>query len=140
MYATPIASASPQSTSWSLQNDWIFTVLAVTLSFMATFEIEIEEYVSLLVKASEFDPARWPEGLKEGATLLGRIRQIEQMGIEEHGRWDWEEISEELQDEYDSCCSRLNRLRDSLNPQPSRPLAEVIAELDKPRRVSPKYD
>lgn len=100
---------------------------------MATIEVDLAQYVHLLVKAGDSDPANWPEGLKEGATLLGRIRQIEQMGREEHGEWDWELISEEMQDEYDSCSALLDKLLRPLDPTPDRPTDDVFAEIEKAR-------
>lgn len=100
---------------------------------MATIEVDLAKYVRLLVKAGDSDPANWPEGFKEGAALLGRIRQIEQLCQEEHGEWDWELLSEELQDDYDSCRSKLNRLRSSLDERPLIPADEVFASIEGKR-------
>jgi len=43
---------------------------------------------------------------------LQRIRQIESDCISQHGEFDWEELSEDIQDEYDSLCILLDELQD----------------------------
>src|SRR4051812_32357316 len=70
-----------------------------------------EDYLDLLVRSSVTDPESWPPGKEAGAQLLARIRQIEQDCVKEHGKWDWELLSEDLQDEYDCACIDLNELR-----------------------------
>jgi hypothetical protein len=92
-------------------------------------EVDAAEYIGLLVKSGVTDPARWPEQVREGAALLARIREIEAQGRAEHGVWDWELLSEELQDEYDSLCGELDQLRYQLDPQPGRPGADVFADI-----------
>ena len=77
-----------------------------------TVTVNIHEYASLLIKAGVTDEAQWPESIRHGARLLARIREIESDCRKLHGKWDWEKISEALQDEYDGLCQDLNRLRD----------------------------
>ena len=78
---------------------------AVTLDTVA--------YVSLLVRSNITDPDLWPPGTQEGATALWRVREIEADCIAQHGEFDWEELPEALQDEYDSRCAVLDRLQDT---------------------------
>jgi hypothetical protein len=42
-----------------------------------------------------------------------RIRQIESDCIAKYGEFDWERLSLELQDEYDSLCILLDELQDT---------------------------
>jgi len=71
------------------------------------------DYIALLVQANQTDPALWPPGAKQGATALARIRKIEVDCIATHGEFDWEKLSEPVQDEYDSLCVLLDRLQDT---------------------------
>lgn len=64
-----------------------------------------------MVTAGITDPQRWPEEARAGAALLARIRQIEADCKAQHGQWDWELLSPELQNEYDVACRKLNILR-----------------------------
>jgi len=90
-------------------------------------EVDAAEYVGLLVKSGVTDPARWPEQAREGAALLARIREIEAQGRAEHGEWDWELLSAELQDEYDDLCAQLDQLRYRLDPQPLLSMEDVFS-------------
>lgn len=56
--------------------------------------------------------------MKEIAEVLQRIRQIESDCIAQHGEFDWEKLSENLQDEYDSLCILLDELQDDEEPIP----------------------
>jgi hypothetical protein len=78
---------------------------AVTLDTVA--------YITLLVKANITDPALWPPGMQEGAAALARVREIERECITQHGEFDWEQLPEAVQDEYDSRCALLDRLQDT---------------------------
>src|SRR3982751_5002247 len=71
-----------------------------------------EDYLDLLVSSNVTDPDSWPPGKEDGARLLARIRQIEQDCVRQHGKWDWELLSREVQDEYDGACVDLNRMRE----------------------------
>lgn len=102
-----------------------------TRSMAVMIEVSAAEYVGLLVKSGVTEPERWPEQAREGAALLARIRQIEADCRAQHGEWDWELLSEDLQDEYDSTCGLLDQLRHALDPQPDRPGEEVLADLDR---------
>jgi hypothetical protein len=66
------------------------------------------DLIDLLIRANDTDAARWPEGAKEGAAMLARIREIESECIAQHGEFDWERLSADVQDEYDSNCGQLN--------------------------------
>jgi len=79
-----------------------------------------EDYLDLLVGNNVTDPGSWPPGKQDGARLLARIRQIEQECVAEHGRWDWELLSEALQDEYDGACIDLNKVRE---PEGAAPIS-----------------
>ena len=78
--------------------------------------LDTPAYISLLVQASLTDPSLWPPGAKQGASALARIRKIESGCIAKHGEFDWEKLSEPLQDEYDGLCILLDRLRDTGKP------------------------
>ena len=71
----------------------------------------IRQYIDLLVRGNVFDEELWPPDYKEGAKHLARIREIERECRETHGKWDWELISPELQDEYDDTCALLDQMR-----------------------------
>jgi hypothetical protein len=71
----------------------------------------IRQYIELLVKANVLDEEFWPPDHKHGAKYLARIREIERECAKKHGKWDWELISPELQDEYDDTCALLDRMR-----------------------------
>ena len=70
-------------------------------------------YITLLIRANVIDLALWPPWMKEGAAALARIRQIEADCIAQHGEFDWEKLSEAVQDEYDGLCALLDRLQDT---------------------------
>ena len=72
----------------------------------------IQQYIELLVKANVLDEESWPPDYRQGAKHLARIREIERECREKHGKWDWELISPELQDEYDDMCALLDQMRD----------------------------
>ena len=74
--------------------------------------LDSREYVRLLVQADVTDPECWPPDMREGATALVRVRQIECTCRAKHGTFDWEKLPEEIQDEYDTLCSLLDRLQD----------------------------
>jgi len=78
--------------------------------------LDTPAYIALLVQANLTDPALWPPGAKQGATALARIRKIESDCIAKHGEFDWEELAEPLQDEYDGLCILLDQLRDTGKP------------------------
>lgn len=80
---------------------------------VAAVTLGIPQYIELLVRASVTDELYWPPSLRHGAKLLARIREIERECAEKHGKWDWEMISEELQDEYDGACGLLDRMQDT---------------------------
>ena len=77
----------------------------VTLSAVA--------YITLLVQANVTDPSLWPPGMEEGATALRHVREIEAECIGQHGEFDWEKLTEGVQDEYDNLCVLLDRLQDT---------------------------
>ncbi|MCC7478706.1 hypothetical protein IT575_09655 [bacterium] len=70
------------------------------------------DYLSLLIKAGITDPQLWPPGKQDGAGLIARIREIEAAELASSGRFDWEALSPELQDEYDAACNALDGLID----------------------------
>lgn len=74
--------------------------------------LDIPTYIDLLVQANVTDPSLWPPAMKEGASALARIRQIEAECIAQHGEFDWEKLPESVQDEYDSLCTFLDSLRE----------------------------
>jgi len=88
-------------------------------------------YVRLLVKANITNPALWPPGMQKGARALERVRAIERRCKARHGKFDWEELSQKLQDEYDSLCALLDELQDS---REVIPFATVQAELARRRK------
>jgi hypothetical protein len=53
------------------------------------------------------------EWMKKAEDALLRIRQIESDCIAQYGEFDWERLSEEVQDEYDSLCILLDELQNS---------------------------
>lgn len=72
-------------------------------------------YVKLLIRANIIDRSLWPPGMEHAADVLARIRQIESDCIKQYGQFDWEKLSEALQDEYDSLCVLLDSLHDDGN-------------------------
>ncbi len=82
----------------------------------STVTLDTSAYIRLLVKADITDKAFWPSGMEEGADALLRIRQIESDCIAKYGEFDWERLSEEVQDEYDSLCILLDELQDTEEP------------------------
>jgi hypothetical protein len=94
--------------------------------------LSVYEYLELLCEADVTDPERWPAGTEQGAALLARIREIEAECRARHGKWDWELLSEELQDEYDIASSKLDLLVESFNPdQRVYSHQEVFGDFDK---------
>lgn len=79
----------------------------------ASVRLATQDYVRLLIEANVTDPALWPPGYEQGARLLTRIREIEAECVRQHGVFDWEFLSESLQDEYDDLCALLDRLQDT---------------------------
>ena len=77
-----------------------------------TVTLDLQSYVTLLVKADVTDPDLWPPGLQDGAATLSSIRQIEAACKSLHGEFDWEKLSQVEQDEYDSLCATLDALRE----------------------------
>ena len=78
----------------------------------STVTLDTSAYIKLLVKANITDKTFWPSEMEEGADALLRIRQIESNCITKYGEFDWERLSEEVQDEYDSLCILLDELQD----------------------------
>ncbi len=97
---------------------------------VSTVVIDVHVLVDLLVIAGITDPQRWPEEARAGAALLARIRQIEADCKAQHGQWDWELLSPELQNEYDVACGKLDRLR---YPE------ESGISLEELKRKNPQY-
>jgi len=75
--------------------------------------LDTAAYVALLVRANVTDPALWPPGMERGAQALARVREIEAACAAEHGAFDWEELPDALQDEYDALCIELDSLQDT---------------------------
>ena len=67
-----------------------------------------ENYIRLLGKANETNPSFWPPGSEEGAAKLKRLRQIESEYQPQEGRFDWESLPAEIQDEYDGLSIALD--------------------------------
>ena len=82
----------------------------------STVTLDTSAYIKLLVKANITDKTFWPSEMEEGADALLRIRQIESNCITKYGEFDWERLSEEVQDEYDSLCVLLDELQDTEEP------------------------
>jgi hypothetical protein len=82
----------------------------------STVTLDTSAYIKLLVKANITDRAFWPSEMEEGADALLRIRQIESDCIAKYGEFDWERLSLEIQDEYDSLCILLDELLDTEEP------------------------
>ncbi len=87
--------------------------------------LEAWDYCRLLIRANVTDPALWPTGYEEAARAFATVRRLEAKCIAEHGEWDWEKLSPEEQDEYDSAVAVLSYAEGR-----GRPLEEVFAELD----------
>ncbi len=83
------------------------------------------DYCSLLIRANITDHALWPPGYEDTARAFAAVRRLEAKCIAEHGEWDWEKLSPEEQDEYDSAVAVLSYAEGR-----GRPLEEVFAELD----------
>ncbi len=79
----------------------------------ARVTLDIQTYIDLLVQANVTDPTLWPPAMKEGASALARVRQIEAECIAQHGEFDWEKLPESVRDEYDGLCAFLDNLRDA---------------------------
>ncbi len=82
----------------------------------STVTLDLESYLILLVKADITDPHLWPPGLQDGAAALARIRQIEADCKSQHGEFDWEKLSQVVQDEYDNLSAALDSLREDAPP------------------------
>jgi len=93
---------------------------------MSTVEVDLGQYVGLLIKASCTDAAQWPEPAREGAAWLATIRGYETACRKAHGEWDFELLSEEDQLEYDSAAAQLDALLRRLNPEPTVTLDEYL--------------
>ncbi|MCH7471512.1 hypothetical protein IIA79_00970 [bacterium] len=89
---------------------------------METITLSLAEYVELLLDANVTDPEKWPESVRGGAALLARIREIEAACIGEHGEFDFDKLERDTQDEYDGAIINLNKLRNSLDPDPEPPI------------------
>lgn len=79
----------------------------------ARVTLDISTYIDLLVQANVTDPALWPPAMKEGASALARIREIEAECRAQYGEFDWEKLPESVQDEYDNLCAFLDSLQDT---------------------------
>ena len=90
-------------------------------------EIDLDAYLELLIDNDIFDPGRWPAGMQEGASLLRRIREIEQACIAEHGAFDFDALPRTSQDEYDATLIRLNKL---IEPDGYLPARQFFAQLN----------
>jgi len=88
-------------------------------------------YVQLLIRANITVADLWPPGMQKGVRALERVRAIERRCKARHGKFDWEELSQKLQDEYDSLCALLDELQDS---REVIPFATVQAELARRRK------
>jgi hypothetical protein len=89
-------------------------------------KLDTVAYITLLVRANVTDPALWPPGMQRGAEALARVRQIEADCVAQHGEFDWEKLSEALQDEYDGLCALLDGMQDTGERVP---LDDVLREL-----------
>jgi hypothetical protein len=97
---------------------------------MPTVEVDLAEYIEMLVRLNETDPARWPAEVRDGAEWLRRLRQIEADCVAQHGRFDWARLSRPVQDEYDGLRAQLNLLRDA--GRPGIDGEDFLAELRQP--------
>jgi len=86
--------------------------------------LEPQMYALLLAKANVLDARAWPPEFRQGAEYLSRIREIEAECIATCGEWDFDRLSDELQDEYDSAIVCLEML---VEPEPSVTLEEARA-------------
>jgi len=91
--------------------------------------LDIPTYINLLVRTNTTDSAFWPPQMQDGAKALARVRQIEADCIAEHGEFDWEKLLEDVQDEYDSLCARLDELQDTGERTPLRELIDPRGEI-----------
>lgn len=100
-------------------------------------ELDRADYLRLLINASETDPARWPEGCRQGASLLARIREIEQDCVREHGRWHPDLLPPGGEGEYESLCVQLDNLIEPPDLENAISAEELYAELGiTPRAAS----
>lgn len=79
----------------------------------SSVRLSTQDYIRLLIEANITDSAFWPPGYEHGAQLLARIRAIEAESIRQNGVFDWELLSESLQDEYDDLCALLDQMYDT---------------------------
>lgn len=77
-----------------------------------TVSLDGLDWARLLVRLNITDASAWPLGLREGAALLARIREIEADCVAANGDFDWEKLEEAVQDEYDVAIVELERLLD----------------------------
>lgn len=93
-------------------------------------QVNLQRYLRMLVKASNTDPADWPDGYERGAALLARIREIERDCVAEHGKWDIDALGEELENEYEDSIAHLEDLIGPYDPNEHRySHAEVFADV-----------
>jgi len=72
--------------------------------------IDLDSYLELLIEKDVFDADSWPEGMRAGAELLRRIREIEQQCVAEHGQFHCDHLAPGVEDDYLSAVSALERL------------------------------
>ena len=89
-------------------------------------EIDLDDYLELLIERNVFDAARWPAGMEAGAALLKRIREIEQNCLAEHGEFDFNKLTRRIQDEYDGTIIDLTKL---IEPHDFMEAREFFAQL-----------
>jgi hypothetical protein len=96
--------------------------------------LDLDKYLELLIEKDVFDPQLWPEGMRQGADLLRRIREIERQCIAEHGAFDFDEFPPRLQDEYDNARIDLDEL---IEPPDETPVTiqEFMAKLEREKRA-----
>lgn len=78
----------------------------------STVTLRAKVYITLLIRADVTDPALWPPGFDAGAAALARVREIESECADKQGKFDWEKLPPELQDEYDALSVSLDSLQE----------------------------
>lgn len=86
--------------------------------------------IGQLIESDCFDPARWPSGFERGAILLRRIREIEALSEAQSGKFDYEAMGQDLQDEYDCLVLELDGLT-----EPAGAAATSVADYAKRRGI-----
>jgi hypothetical protein len=81
---------------------------AVTNGKATSVTLAAWDYCQLLICANVTDPTLWPPGYEDAARAFATVRRLEAQCITEHGAWDWETLSAEEQDEYDSALCDLS--------------------------------